>query len=132
MDSYHPGLLDRLKFVFHGSASAYCIHKAISGASENMGYSSAMSLYAAFSRHIDACEEIERKDGLPRHCAADFGKEAARGVIDMSYGLLSYEDLSEKLSGHEFAKKLESMGGTCTSCGRRCELDLRFHEASID
>lgn len=126
------GYLDRLKFVFHGIASAYCIHKAIGGASGNMDYSSAMSLYVAFSRHVDVCAELERKGGLPEHCGVEFGKEFARGAIDMSYGLLSYKELTGKLRGHEFAKKLEAADGACTSCGRRCELHVRFDDVPVD
>jgi hypothetical protein len=134
MGAYPLGRLDRLKFVFHGAASAYYMYRAIGGASGNIDYSSAMSLYAGFAKHFDACVELESKCGsvLPRHCAVDFGKEFARGVIDVSYGLLSDEELIEKLRGHEFAKKLEAMGGKCTSCGRRCELHVRFDDVPVD
>ncbi|MCX6820538.1 MAG: hypothetical protein NT016_01130 [Candidatus Aenigmarchaeota archaeon] len=118
--------INRIRFGFHGVASACYLHGALSRAIEKKDYSSVMSLYAGFAKHFDACVELDSKCGsaLPRHCAADFGKDFARGVIDAGYGLLSYEELAEKLSGHEFAKKLEAAGGKCTSCGRECRLEL--------
>jgi hypothetical protein len=126
MGAYPLGRLDWLKFVFHGAASACYLHGALSRAIGKKDYSSAMSLYAGFVKHFDACVELESKCGsvLPRHCAADFGKDFARGVIDAGYGLLSDEELVGKLRGHEFAKKLEAAGGKCTECGRRCRLEL--------
>jgi hypothetical protein len=125
---------DRIRLGFHGAASACYLHGALSRAIEKKDYSSAMSLYAGFVKHFDACVELESKYGsvLPRHCAADFGKDFARGVIDAGYGLLSDEEFIEKLRGHEFAKKLEAAGGKCTECGRTCELDIRSRNASID